>query len=243
MKYYVSRKLKLVPNFSIKGGIPISQILSAQHNNQNKNNRTNRSFQELTTNHQKNNNAAHQHSCIPCSHCRRSRSCSWGRVWRWSPRRRKPSSTTISPTGYQPSSGSSPCDLKQPFPICNKYLLALPSQNYCSSGSPYCCEPNNQGGGTTCVLSTTQCNAVSICCNNAQNGDGTAVSAHFHFHLLSYFRTFNSVSIISKHQPPSEPVLWCHHKYRISHFTASSDNVVSHSDCNVVRNIGVVEYC
>ncbi|KAH6644322.1 hydrophobin 1 [Boeremia exigua] len=53
--------------------------------------------------------------------------------------------------------------------------------NTCSSGSPYCCSPTvgdvKSGGtssGTTCKLATTQCQSVSICCNNAQNGGGTA---------------------------------------------------------------------
>jgi hypothetical protein len=74
----------------------------------------------------------------------------------------------------------------------NTYLLLLPSQNYCSSGAPYCCSPANENGqdgngGTTCVLSTTQCNSVSICCNNAQNGGGSAVSTYFlNYHTLNH---------------------------------------------------------
>lgn len=55
--------------------------------------------------------------------------------------------------------------------------------NYCSSGAPYCCTASSENGsgvGTTCVLSTTQCNSVSICCNNAANSGSSAVSISSH---------------------------------------------------------------
>lgn len=66
---------------------------------------------------------------------------------------------------------------------CAKNAHTTPSQNYCSSGSPFCCSPtvdNDGKGGTTCKVSTTQCNSISICCNNAQNGGAPSVSTYSH---------------------------------------------------------------
>ncbi|KAJ4992840.1 hypothetical protein SVAN01_01544 [Stagonosporopsis vannaccii] len=71
------------------------------------------------------------------------------------------------PTPNRPQRPSKPAP-----PVINQQV------NYCSSGDPYCCSPTNDnggsGGGTTCKKSNTQCQSISICCNNAQNGDGTA---------------------------------------------------------------------
>ncbi|KAF2996199.1 hypothetical protein E8E13_001292 [Curvularia kusanoi] len=57
-----------------------------------------------------------------------------------------------------------------PPPVINTQI------NTCSSGAPYCCAPTNSdgSGGSTCKLATTSCNSISICCNNAQNGEGVA---------------------------------------------------------------------
>jgi len=71
---------------------------------------------------------------------------------------------SAAPGGY----GSPPPPPPKPSPPMINHQV-----NYCSSGSPYCCSPSNGDSGTTCVLSTTQCNSVSICCNNAAT-DGSA---------------------------------------------------------------------
>lgn len=116
------------------------------------------------------------------------------------------------PGGGGPPGGQHPPPPPQP-PVINHqvvriYLLLFlitfetPSldadthQNYCSSGAPYCCSPNSEYGsslqGTTCALSTTQCNSVSICCNNAANGGGSAVSTLFPAAPSSFLRKNNT---------------------------------------------------
>lgn len=39
--------------------------------------------------------------------------------------------------------------------------------NQCSTGTPYCCSPN-ESGGNDCVSSDTECNQQVICCNNSE---------------------------------------------------------------------------
>ncbi|KAJ8106528.1 hypothetical protein OPT61_g9471 [Boeremia exigua] len=60
---------------------------------------------------------------------------------------------------------------------CDESSFVTFPQNKCS-GTRYCCTTVN--GQTTCNGSATQCNTISICCNNSGNnangGTSTAVS-------------------------------------------------------------------
>lgn len=102
--------------------------------------------------------------------------CCSGSIPQWQKRRSCPTpkageaSQTSQSTSHQQPSG--PFEHLAALNILKAHHI---SQNYCSSGSPYCCSPS-ENQGTTCQLSTTQCNTVAICCNNVQGGNAPSVS-------------------------------------------------------------------
>jgi len=84
---------------------------------------------------------------------------------------------TVAGVHAMPNGGGHPAPPPPPPPAPPAPPVINHQVNYCSSGAPYCCSPSSENGsgvGTTCVLSTTQCNSVSICCNNAANGAGSS---------------------------------------------------------------------